>query len=97
MRVEARTLLLYLHQTNPDLPPQVGVFVVTDAAGESVAHDIAMHVTAYMPALSLIAIRFPPTCRQGRTLRSRSRKVKPPPTSFKIVEGRLNDTGQLPC
>ena len=30
MRVEGENVDLYLHQTNPDLPPQVGVFVVTD-------------------------------------------------------------------
>ena len=50
VRVEGDNVDLYLHQTNPDLPPQVGVFVVTDAAGKAVAHDIAMHVAAYMPA-----------------------------------------------
>lgn len=50
VRVEGENVDLYLHQTNPDLPPQVGVFVVTDAAGAGVAHDIAMHVAAYMPA-----------------------------------------------
>ncbi|WP_076464754.1 translation elongation factor Ts [Actinomyces mediterranea] len=49
VRVEGENVDLYLHQTSPDLPPQVGVFVVTDAAGAEVAHDIAMHVAAYMP------------------------------------------------
>ena len=50
IRVEGENVDLYLHQTSPDLPPQVGVFVVTDATGAGVAHDIAMHVAAYMPA-----------------------------------------------
>lgn len=50
VRVEGENVDLYLHQTSPDLPPQVGVFVVTDAAGAPVAHDIAMHVAAYMPS-----------------------------------------------
>ncbi|WP_115727449.1 translation elongation factor Ts [Actinomyces culturomici] len=50
IRVEGENVDLYLHQTSPDLPPQVGVFVVTDAAAAPVAHDIAMHVAAYMPA-----------------------------------------------
>ena len=50
VRVEGENVDLYLHQTSPDLPPQVGVFVVTDAAGAAVAHDIAMHVAASMPA-----------------------------------------------
>ena len=74
VRVEGENVDLYLHQTNPDLPPQVGVFVVTDAAGKSVAHDIAMHVAAYMPTLEKI------TLEEG----------KPANIVPKIVEGRLN-------
>jgi len=49
VRVEGDNVDLYLHQTNPDLPPQVGVFVVTDAAGKAAAHAIAMHGAASMP------------------------------------------------
>lgn len=39
----------YMHKTNPDLPPQVGVLVATDAAGDSVAHDVAVHIAAFAP------------------------------------------------
>jgi elongation factor Ts len=40
---------VYLHRTNKDLPPQVGVLIATDAKGAAVAHDIAMHIAAYSP------------------------------------------------
>ena len=40
----------YMHKTNPDLPPQVGVLVATDAAGASVAHDVAVHIAAFSPS-----------------------------------------------
>lgn len=39
----------YLHRTSPDIPPQVGVLIATDAAGEKVAHDIAVHTAAMAP------------------------------------------------
>ena len=83
VRVEGENVDLYLHQTNPDLPPQVGVFVVTDAAGKSVAHDIAMHVAAYMPAyLDRDSVPADVLDKERATLkRLRSRKVSPP-TSF---------------
>ena len=48
-RVEGDNVDLYLHQTNPDLPAQVGVFVVTDAKAADLAHDIAMHIAAFRP------------------------------------------------
>ncbi|MDR0365820.1 MAG: translation elongation factor Ts [Bifidobacteriaceae bacterium] len=39
----------YLHRTNKDLPPQVGVLIATDERGAGVAHDLAMHIAAYSP------------------------------------------------
>lgn len=39
----------YMHRTATDLPPQVAVLVATDAAGQSVAHDIAVHIAALSP------------------------------------------------
>lgn len=40
---------VYLHRTSPDLPPQVAVLIATDAAGESIAHDVAVHIAAMNP------------------------------------------------
>lgn len=92
VRVEGENVDLYLHQTNPDLPPQVGVFVVTDAAGKSVAHDIAMHVAAYMPAyLDRDSIPADVLDKERTTLEKITlEEGKPANIVPKIVEGRLN-------
>ena len=92
VRVEGENVDLYLHQTNPDLPPQVGVFVVTDAAGKAVAHDIAMHVAAYMPAyLDRDAVPADVLDKERATLEKITlEEGKPANIVPKIVEGRLN-------
>ena len=92
VRVEGENVDLYLHQTNPDLPPQVGVFVVTDAAGKSVAHDIAMHVAAYMPAyLDRDSVPADVLDKERATLEKITlEEGKPTNIVPKIVEGRLN-------
>ena len=92
VRVEGDNVDLYLHQTNPDLPPQVGVFVVTDAAGKSVAHDIAMHVAAYMPAyLDRDSVPADVLDKERATLEKITlEEGKPANIVPKIVEGRLN-------
>lgn len=92
VRVEGENVDLYLHQTSPDLPPQVGVFVVTDAAGKSVAHDIAMHVAAYMPAyLDRDSIPADVLDKERATLEKITlEEGKPANIVPKIVEGRLN-------
>lgn len=92
VRVEGENVDLYLHQTNPDLPPQVGVFVVTDAAGKSVAHDIAMHVAAYMPAyLDRYSVPADVLDKERATLEKITlEEGKPANIVPKIVQGRLN-------
>ena len=92
VRVEGDNVDLYLHQTSPDLPPQVGVFVVTDAAGKSVAHDIAMHVAAYMPAyLDRDSVPADVLDKERATLEKITlEEGKPANIVPKIVEGRLN-------
>ena len=92
VRVEGENVDLYLHQTNPDLPPQVVVFVVTDAACKSVAHDIAMHVAAYMPAyLDRDSVPADVLDKERATLEKITlEEGKPANIVPKIVEGRLN-------
>ena len=91
VRVEGDNVDLYLHQTNPDLPPQVGVFVVTDAAGKAVAHDIAMHVAAYMPSyLDRDHIPADVLDKERATLEKITlEEGKPEHIVPKIVQGRL--------
>ena len=47
--VEGPAVTSYLHRTAKDLPPSIGVFVVTDANGASVAKDVAQHIAALSP------------------------------------------------
>lgn len=91
VRVEGDNVDLYLHQTSPDLPPQVGVFVVTDAAGATVAHDIAMHVAAYMPSyVDREAIPADVLDKERATLEKITlEEGKPEAIVPKIVQGRL--------
>ena len=91
VRVEGENVDLYLHQTSPDLPPQVGVFVVTDAAGASVAHDIAMHIAAYMPAyLDRDAVPVDVLEKERETLTKITlEEGKPEHIVGKIVDGRM--------
>ena len=91
IRVEGENVDLYLHQTSPDLPPQVGVFVVTDAAGAGVAHDIAMHVAAYMPAyLDRDSVPADVLEKERATLEKITlEEGKPEKIIPKIVQGRL--------
>ena len=91
VRVEGDNVDLYLHQTNPDLPPQVGVFVVTDAAGKAVAHDIAMHVAAHMPSyLDRDHVPADVLDKERATLEKITlEEGKPEHIVPKIVQGRL--------
>ena len=91
VRVEGDNVDLYLHQTNPDLPPQVGVFVVTDAAGKAVAPDIAMHVAAYMPSyLDRDHVPADVLDKERATLEKITlEEGKPEHIVPKIVQGRL--------
>ncbi|MDR2373786.1 MAG: translation elongation factor Ts [Bifidobacteriaceae bacterium] len=83
---------VYLHRTNKDLPPQVGVLVATDAKGAKVAHDIAMHIAAYSPTYLNREAVPPETVAAERRIaeetavaEGKNEKAIP-----KIVEGRLN-------
>ncbi len=91
-RVSGDYVDLYLHQTNPDLPAQVGVFVVTDEAGKDLAHDIAMHIAAYRPRwISRHVVPEDVVENERQTLTEITIKEgKPEHIAPKIVEGRLN-------
>lgn len=71
-RVAGEHVEVYLHKVSKDLPPQVGVLVATDAAGASVARDIATHIAAYSPQfLSRDEVPATPSRASGRSPRRR--------------------------
>ncbi|MDR1633474.1 MAG: translation elongation factor Ts [Bifidobacteriaceae bacterium] len=82
----------YLHRTNKDLPPQVGVLVATDAKGAPVAHDVALHIAAYSPTyLNRDSVPDEVVASERRiaeeTAIAEGKNEKAIP---RIVEGRLN-------
>lgn len=91
-RVTGEVVTSYMHRTNKDLPPQVGVIVASDAAGAEVARDVAMHIAAYSPAF-LTRDEVPAeTVENERRIAEETAKNegKPEKALPKIVEGRLN-------
>lgn len=91
-RVEGDVVTEYMHRTNKDLPPQVGVLVATDEAGAEVARDVAMHIAAYSP-LYLTRDEVPAEkVEDERRIAEETAKNegKPEQALPKIVEGRLN-------
>lgn len=91
-RVTGDNVDLYLHQTSRDLPPQVGVFVVTDENAKDVAHDIGMHIAAFRPSwLDRDSIPAEVVDKERDTLTKITlQDGKPEAIVPKIVEGRLN-------
>lgn len=91
-RVAGEKVTSYLHRTAKDLPPQVGVLVASDAAGEAVAKDVAMHVAAYSPTyLQREDVPEGLVADERRIAEETARNEgKPEGALPKIIEGRLN-------
>ena len=91
-RVSGEAVTEYMHRTNKDLPPQVGVLVATDAAGAEVARDVAMHIAAFTPAyLSRDEVPAEVVDNERRIAQETAENEgKPEKAIPKIVEGRLN-------
>jgi len=83
---------LYLHRTNKDLPPQVGVLLATDQVDQVVAHDIAMHIAAYSPIYLSREDVPAETVESERRIAEQTAKEegKPEAALPKIVQGRMN-------
>src|SRR5471030_2620564 len=91
-RLEGSNVVSYLHKTNPDIPAQIGVLVVTDGGDEGTARDIAMHVAAFSPSvLSRDEIDAETVANERRVaLATAKEEGKPEGALPKIVEGRVN-------
>ena len=90
--LEGEHVEAYMHRTNPDLPPQVGVHVATDAGAASAAHDIAVHIAALSPAY-LNRESVPQDVVDNETRIATETTIaegKPERAVPKIVEGRMN-------
>jgi elongation factor Ts len=84
----------YLHRTNPDLPPQIGVLVQLsgkDDAGDT-ARDLAQHIAAFAPTyLSREDVPEEIVENERRIAEETARtEGKPEQAVPRIVEGRVN-------
>lgn len=91
-RVEGPKVTTYLHRTAKDLPPSIGVLVVTDEAGEPVAKDVAQHVAAMAPKyLTREDVPADVVAKERDIAEQTSRNEGKPEAALpKIIEGRLN-------
>jgi elongation factor Ts len=94
-RVEGGHVASYLHRTDPDLPPQIGVLVALDSPGEeadAVAKDVAMHVAALSPTvLTREQVAEEVVHAERRIAEETAREEgKPEQALPRIIEGRVN-------
>ncbi|MFI6427053.1 translation elongation factor Ts [Promicromonospora sp. NPDC050880] len=91
-RVEGPKVTTYLHRTAKDLPPSIGVLVVTDEAGAAVAKDVAQHIAAMAPKYLTREDVPADVVEKEReiALETSKNEGKPEAALPKIVEGRLN-------
>ncbi|GAA5062905.1 elongation factor Ts [Thermocatellispora tengchongensis] len=82
----------YLHKTDPQLPPTVGVLVQLDEANAEVAKDIAQHTAAMAPKyLSPNAVPADVLEKERAVFEQMTREEGKPEAALpKIVDGRIN-------
>ncbi|MFI6448095.1 translation elongation factor Ts [Kitasatospora sp. NPDC050543] len=82
---------VYLHKTDPDLPPAIGVLVELDKENAAVAKDVAQHIAAFAPKyLSREDIPAEDIENERRVAEATAREEGKPEAALpKIVEGRV--------
>ncbi|MFE3450710.1 translation elongation factor Ts [Nonomuraea sp. NPDC059194] len=82
----------YMHKTDPQLPPAVGVLVQLDKPNAEVAKDIAQHAAAMAPKyLNAEAVPAEVVEKERALFEEMTREEgKPEAAIAKIVEGRVN-------
>lgn len=82
---------LYLHQTSPDLPPQVGVVVAFDKEPGEIGRDVAQHIAAFAPQyLTRAEVPADVVENERRLAEETARNEGKPEAALpKIIEGRV--------
>ena len=82
----------YLHKSDPDLPPTMGVLVELDKAGQEVGKDLAQQIAALAPQyVDRDEVPEDVVANERRIAEETTREEgKPEQAIPKIVEGRLN-------
>ena len=89
--LEGSPVSLYLHRTNPDLPPQLGVLVQLTADAVEAGKDVAQHIAAFAPQF-VRREDIPGDLIEGeRRIAEETARAegKPEASLTKIVEGRV--------
>ncbi|WP_413334349.1 translation elongation factor Ts [Brevibacterium sp. GP-SGM9] len=91
-RLEGGNVESYLHRTNKDLPPQVGVLLAYEGDDSSVAHDVAVHIAALSPKyFSRDEVPAELVENERRIAEDTAKNEgKPEQAIPKIIEGRVN-------
>ena len=94
--LEGEHVTSYLHRTNPDLPPQLGVLVELSggdaAALGEVARDVAQHIAAFSPSyVSREEVPEDVVAKEREIAEATAREEgKPEAALARIVDGRVN-------
>ena len=82
----------YLHRTNPDLPPQLGVLVELSGEDAAVAKDVAQHIAAFAPTyVSRNEVPEDVVAKEREIAEATAKEEGKPEAALpKIVEGRVN-------
>ncbi|MCH4250328.1 MAG: translation elongation factor Ts [Microbacteriaceae bacterium] len=92
VKVTGEKFSVYLHRTNPDLPPQIAVVLGYSGDNDEVAHEIAQHIAFAAPKyLTVEEIPDEVVANERRVAEEVTRaEGKPEKIIPKIVEGRLH-------
>lgn len=82
----------YLHRTDPDLPPQLGVLVELSAENAQVAKDVAQHIAAFSPTyVSRTEVPEDVVAKEREIAEATAKEEGKPEAALpRIVEGRVN-------
>ncbi len=92
VKVEGAYVASYMHKSDPDLPPTLGVLVELDKANPEVAKDLAQQIAALAPKyISRDDVPADVLENERRIAEATAREEgKPEKALPKIVEGRVN-------
>jgi elongation factor Ts len=89
--LEGSPVSLYLHRTNPDLPPQLGVLVQLSSDALEAGKDVAQHIAAFAPQFVRREDIPAEHIESERRIAEETARAegKPEASLSKIVEGRV--------
>ena len=89
--LDGSPVALYMHRTNPDLPPQIGVLVQLATDALEAGKDVAQHIAAFAPQFVRREDIPADQIENERRIAENTARVegKPEASLSKVVEGRI--------